>query len=201
MYQTIQTKIYPTLSGYVGCLKDELQTCHELERESMEVAQERQKTYYDRSTFGPQYEVGDLGTVFNPTIKTGQTKKFKSSYSGPQVIREIKNDLNFVIEDVKTEKQQRVHYDLLKRFNSRSATADKKEPKKGKIEPRTTQNDLADDNDYVEIEVVTPKLNDTERREVQPEGNISQINPNTETHNETVKDQSFHLWVRVQENQ
>ena len=39
--------------------------------------------------------------------------------------------------------------------------------------------------------MVTPKLNDTERREVQPEGNISQINPNFETHNETVKDESF----------
>ena len=65
----------------------------------------------------------------------------------------------------------------------------KKEPKKGKIEPRITQNDLTEDNDFVEIEVVTPKLNDTERRELQPERNISQINPFTETHNETVKDE------------
>ena len=64
--------------------------------------------------------------VFNPTIKNGQTKKFKSFYSGPQVIREIINDLNFVIEDVKTEKQQKVHYDRLKLFNSRKATTDKK---------------------------------------------------------------------------
>ena len=149
------------------------------------------KTYYDRSTFGPQYEVGDLLLVFNPTIKTGQTKKFKSFYSGPQEIREIINDLNFVIEDVKTKKQQKVHYDRLKRFNSRGATTDKKERKKGKIEPRITQNDLTEDNDFVEIEVVTPKMNDSERREVQPERNISQINPNTETHNETVKDDSF----------
>ena len=153
--------------------------------------QERQKTYYDRSTFGPQYEVGDLVMVFNPTIKNGQTKKFKSFYSGPQVLREIIIDLNFVIEDVKTKKQQKVHYDRLKRFNSRSATTDKKEPKKGKIEPRITQNDLTEDNDFVEIEVVTPKLNDTERREVQPERNMIQINPNTETHNETVQDESF----------
>ena len=67
----------------------------------------------------------------------------------------------------------------------------KKEPKKGKIEPRITQNDLTEDDDFVEIEVVIRKLNDTERREVQPERNISQINPNTETHNETVKDESF----------
>ena len=43
----------------------------------------------------------------------------------------------------------------------------------------------------MEIEVVTPKLNDTERKEVQAEGNISQINPNTETHIETVKKESF----------
>ena len=157
----------------------------------MNVEQERQKIYYDRSTFGPQYEVGDLVLLFNPTIKNGQTKKFISFYSRSQVIHEIISDLNFVIEDVKTKKQQKVHYDRLKRFNSRKATTDKKEPKKGKIEPRITQNDLTEDNDFVEIEVVTPKLNDTERREVQTEGKISQIKPNTETHNETVKNESF----------
>ena len=64
----------------------------------------------------------------------------------------------------------------------------KKDHKKGKIEPRITQNDLTEDNEF---EVVIPKLNDKERREVQPERNISQINPNTDTHNETVKDESF----------
>ena len=73
MYQTIQTKIYPTLSDYVGCLKDDVQKCHEQVRESMDVEQERQITYYDRSTFGPQYEVGDLVMVFKTTMKTGRT--------------------------------------------------------------------------------------------------------------------------------
>ena len=63
--------------------------------------------------------------VFNPTMKTGQTKKLKSFYSGPREIREIIIDLNFVIEIVKTKKQQMVHYDQLERFNSRSATTDK----------------------------------------------------------------------------
>ena len=126
-----------------------------------------------------------------PTMKTGQTKKFKSFYSVPQVIREIINDLNFVIEDVKTKKQQKVHYDRLKRFNSRSATTDKKEPKKAKSEPRISQNDLTEDNDFVEIEVITPKLNDTGRREVNPEENNSQINHSTEAHIETVKEELF----------
>ena len=195
MYQTIRTKIYPTLNDYVGCLKDELQTCHELVWESMDVEQERQKkptmTYYDRSTFGPQYEVGDLVMVFNPTMKTGQTKKFKSFYIEQQVIREIINHLNFFIEDVKTKKQQKVHYDRLKRFNRKKATTDKREPKKAKSEPRISQNDLTEDNDFVEIEVVTTKWNDTGRREVNPEENNSQINYSTEAHNETVKVELF----------
>ena len=92
---------------------------------------------------------------------------------------------------MKTKKQQKVHYDRLKRFNSRSATTDKKEPKKAKSEPRILQNDLTEDNDFVEIEVVTPKLNNTGRREVIPEENNSQINHSTEAHNETVKEELF----------
>ena len=43
MYQTIQTKIYPTLSDYIARWKDKLQTCHELVRESMDVEQKRRK--------------------------------------------------------------------------------------------------------------------------------------------------------------
>ena len=44
---------------------------------------------------------------------------------------------------------------------------------------------------FVEIQVVTPKLNDTGRREVNPEWNNSQINHSTENHNETVKEVMF----------
>ena len=43
----------------------------------------------------------------------------------------------------------------------------------------------------MEIEVVTPKLNDTGRREVNPEENNSQINHSTEAHNATVKEELF----------
>ena len=68
----------------------------------MDVEQYRQKTYYDRSTFGPQYEAADLLMVFNLTMKTGQIKKFKSFHSGPQVLREIINGQNLVNKDLKT---------------------------------------------------------------------------------------------------
>ena len=106
-------------------------------------------------------------------------------------MREIINDLIFVIEDVKMKKQEKTHYDRLKRFNRRSATTDNKEPKKAKSEPRISQNDPTQDNDFVKIEVVTPKVNDTGRREVNPGENNSQINHSTEGHNETVKKDLF----------
>ena len=48
----------------------------------------------------------------------------------------------------------------------------KKEPKKAESEPRIPQNDLTEDNDFVETEVGTPKLNDKRRREVNLEGII-----------------------------
>ena len=73
-YQTVRTKTYSTLSDYVSCLKDELQTCHELVRESMVVEQGRQKTYSDRSTFGQHYDVGDLVMVFKPQWKLDRQK-------------------------------------------------------------------------------------------------------------------------------
>ena len=35
----------------------------------MYVEQERQKTYYDRSRYGPNYKSGKELLVFNPTVK------------------------------------------------------------------------------------------------------------------------------------
>ena len=105
MYETLQTQVFAAPSDYVGNLKKELKLCHELVRLNMELEQEREKTYYNRKQFGPKYQTGDLVLLFNPTVKPGQTKKFKLYYSGPLVIREIINDLNFIINDLKTQKK------------------------------------------------------------------------------------------------
>ena len=43
------------------------------------------------------------------------------------------------------------------------------------------------------MEVITPKLNDTERRKIIPEGNNNQKNTFAETHSETVKQELFEI--------
>ena len=66
-----------------------------------------------------------------------------------------------------------------------------KKTSKSNGEPRIPQKDLAEDNQFLENEVVTPKLNDTEKGEAILERNSSQINTSTETHNETVTEKLF----------
>ena len=148
MYETLQTQFFATRSNYVGNLKKELQLCNELVRLNMEVEQERKKIYYDRKQFGPKYQTGDLVLLFNSKVKPGQTKKFKSYYSGPLVIRAIINDLNFITEDLKAQKQQKVHYDRLKKFKF----CQHEYQKQGKLAERLAGNDEKEDG-FIEIEV------------------------------------------------
>ena len=119
IYSTPQTTIYATPSGYVFTMKQILQETHQLMREYMDVEQEREKSYYDRSKYGPSYKVGEEVLVFNPTVKKGETRKFTSLYRGPYIIVEFINDLNLKVEDEKTRKALKVHYDRLKKYKTR----------------------------------------------------------------------------------
>ena len=53
IYSTPQTAIYATPSDSVFTMKQKLQGTRHLMREYMDVEQERQRTYYDRSNYGP----------------------------------------------------------------------------------------------------------------------------------------------------
>ena len=86
---TPQTTIYETPSDYVFTMKQKLQETHQLMREYMDVEQERQKSYYDRSKYGPSYKVAEEVLVFNPTVEKGETRKYASFYRGPYIIVEI----------------------------------------------------------------------------------------------------------------
>ena len=127
-------------------------------REYMDVEQECQKSYYDCSKYGPSYKVGEEVLVFNPTVKKGETRKFTSFYRGPYIIVEIINDLNFKVEDKKTRKAIKVHYDRLKKFKTREKPFTPKPQAKRKTTIKKQKNsDLnsSDDGDIIEIESST----------------------------------------------
>ena len=69
IYSTPQSAIYATPNDYVYSTKQKLQETYQLMRESMDVEQERLKTYYDRSKYGPNYKFGEEVLVFNPRVE------------------------------------------------------------------------------------------------------------------------------------
>ena len=118
-YSTPHTAIYATPSDYVLTMKQKLQETHHLIREYMNVEQERQKTFYDRIKYGPRYKFGEKLLVFSPTVKKGKIRKYTFFYRGPYIIVKVMNDLNFNVEDKKSRKAIKVHYDRLKNFKTR----------------------------------------------------------------------------------
>ena len=83
-------------------MKQKLQETHQPMREFMDVGQEHQKTYYDRSRYRPSHRFGDEALVFNPMVKMGETRKFISFYRGSYTIVKIIDDLNFKVEEKRT---------------------------------------------------------------------------------------------------
>ena len=114
MHETLKTKVFATPSDYVRNLKKELQTSYGLMRDTMNAKQERQNTYYDRKQYRPEYNMNDKVLLFNSTLGKGQAKKFRSFYNGLLIFEKIVNDVNFVIEDQKIKKRQKIHNDRLK---------------------------------------------------------------------------------------
>ncbi len=137
MYGTKITRPSPSPSDYVFALKRNLQDAHALVRDTMEVEQDRQKTYYDKGVYGPIYQVGDKVLVFNPTVKVGNTKKFTSFYHGPCTIIEVINDVNFRLREDATGKNMRIHYDRLKKYKERKSKTERETTATDKVTPKT----------------------------------------------------------------
>ena len=56
---------------------------------------------------------------FNPTVKKGETRKINFFYRGPYIIVDIINNLIFKVEDKKTKKAMKVHYDRLEKYKTK----------------------------------------------------------------------------------
>ena len=92
---------------------------------------------------------------------------------------------------MKTKKQQKVHYNRLKGFNSRSATTDRKNLRRQRVNREYHKMTLRRATILWKLKYSLKKLSDTGRSEVDPEENNSQNNHSTETQNETVKEGLF----------
>ena len=121
IHSTPQTAMYETPTDYVFTLKQKLQETHQLRRELVDVKQECQKICHGRSRFGPSYKIAGEVLSFLPNGTKNSKQDFFSFYRGPYRIVEQIKDLYIQVEDKKTRKTIKVHYDRIKNMRNQKS--------------------------------------------------------------------------------
>ncbi|BHF80751.1 hypothetical protein SprV_0702387900 [Sparganum proliferum] len=74
------------MGEYTRAFKERLVTVYRLAAGNIQMAQQHQKTCYDRHRAGPEYHVGDSVLLFRPRPPLGAAEKFHQPWQGPYII-------------------------------------------------------------------------------------------------------------------
>lgn len=102
--------------SYLWNLTQTLWSIHNIAREKMKQASDRQKRQYDHKICARQYRVGDPVWVFNPTKTKGRSPKLQCQWMGPYYIAEVYTDLIYKIKRSSESKENIIHHDRLKPY-------------------------------------------------------------------------------------
>ena len=112
----------PDVSEYAARLQDRLQTVHAAAREHTTHQMVTQKRHYDANVRLVQYHPGDVVWLHNPTRTKGRSPKLTRPWTGPYVVVQRINDVNFRLQASPRAKSQIVHADRMKPCIGRKAT-------------------------------------------------------------------------------
>ena len=110
-----------TVHDFVQNRNDAFRKAYELVRKSSTAQQRRRNALYNKRVHGPTYQEHEMVLWHYPVVKAGRSPKLASPWRGPYQIIKCLSDVNYLIEEVSTKKQQIVHYDRLKRYHGTSA--------------------------------------------------------------------------------
>ena len=83
---------------YVQGLREKIEKAHTIAREHLGRNAKRQKDWYDGKCVLHSYNPGDLVWYSTPSAQIHIAPKLRKSFTGPVIIIDKKNDLNYVIE-------------------------------------------------------------------------------------------------------
>ena len=103
---------------YVKQLQEILTKVHQVARDHLKVAQDRQKKTYDLKLCSRSYEVGDIVYKLESACKPGQSRKLNKVWSGPYLVIKALSPVLFKIKGRR--KEWVTHHDRLKPCKDRS---------------------------------------------------------------------------------
>ena len=99
---------------YAINLQERMRTAQEIARAKMTKQMVAQKRHYDANVRLVPYKEGDIVWLHNPARKRGRSAKLSRPWTGPYLIVQKINDVNFRIQASPRSRQQVVHADRLK---------------------------------------------------------------------------------------
>ena len=106
-------------------LKEKLTEAYRQTSKNLQVAQCRQKAYYNQDATNKVYKPGDKVFLYTPQLKVGEAAKFHRFWSGPYIIQEKLSDVNYKIK-MSGAKTKVVHYNNIKLSKSRDDVVERK---------------------------------------------------------------------------
>ncbi|KAK7918866.1 hypothetical protein WMY93_010150 [Mugilogobius chulae] len=114
---------------YVSSFRFKLYRACELAKEKLSVAQEKMKSWFDKSAKPRQFEVGDKVLVFLPLLGSS----LQARYSGPYTIQKKVNERDYIVATPdRTRRNRLCHVNMLKPYFERER-CDKSSPDSGAV--------------------------------------------------------------------
>ena len=108
-------------SEFVSDLQSSLENAYRDVRESLQVAQRRQKDGYDKGVKHMVFQTGDLVLRYTPQLKPGEANKFHRQWEGPFEVVERVTDVTYRVKKVRghSRRSQVVHFNNLRLYQRR----------------------------------------------------------------------------------
>ena len=137
---TTPTNTFTSYGDYVESLRSRMEKAHSIAREHLEKNTRRQKDAYDGKCVLNSFNPGDLVWYAIPTAQVHIAPKLRKSLTGPCIVVEKKNDLNYVIRLNSRKEFKLVHHNKLLPYKGDSRpTWIKNALKSLKISPQNSQ--------------------------------------------------------------
>ena len=105
---------YQCCLSYVTDLRNTLCEIHNMAREKMLLASDRQKKAYDFRQNFRSYKIGETVYLHNPARKVDSSEKLHCPWTGPFLVVERISDLVYKIQESPGDAKKCVHHDRLK---------------------------------------------------------------------------------------
>ena len=106
---------------YTDKLRERLTIAHDLTRKHLKGATEKHRDIYDAKTNHHLYKPGDLVGYHNEVRREGVSPNFQPTYTGPHLILNNNNKLDYLMQKANNTKPVVIHYNKLKPYEGNAS--------------------------------------------------------------------------------